>query len=51
MDSAGYYLPEDVRQRVALLVSELSISVGFHAHNNLGLAIANSIAAAEDGAT
>lgn len=51
MDSAGYYLPDDVRQRVDLLVSELSISVGFHAHNNLGLAIANSIAAADAGAT
>lgn len=51
MDSAGYYLPEDVKQRVELLVSELSISVGFHAHNNLGLAIANSIAAANAGAT
>lgn len=51
MDSAGHYLPDDVRQRVELLVSELSISVGFHAHNNLGLAIANSIAAADAGAT
>jgi 4-hydroxy 2-oxovalerate aldolase len=51
MDSAGHYLPGDVRQRVELLVSELSIAVGFHAHNNLGLAIANSIAAAEAGAT
>ncbi|MDH4274698.1 MAG: 4-hydroxy-2-oxovalerate aldolase [Gammaproteobacteria bacterium] len=51
MDSAGYYVPEDVRQRVDLLVNELSIAVGFHAHNNLGLAIANSLAAAESGAT
>ncbi|MBV5330128.1 MAG: 4-hydroxy-2-oxovalerate aldolase [Chlorobium sp.] len=51
MDSAGHYLPEDVRQRVELLASELSISVGFHAHNNLGLSIANSIAAADAGAT
>jgi 4-hydroxy 2-oxovalerate aldolase len=51
MDSAGHFLPGDVRQRVELLVSELSISVGFHAHNNLGLAIANSIAAADAGAT
>lgn len=51
MDSAGHYLPEDVRHRVELLVSELSISVGFHAHNNLGLSIANSIAAADAGAT
>jgi 4-hydroxy 2-oxovalerate aldolase len=51
MDSSGHYLPEDVRQRVDLLVNELSIAVGFHAHNNLGLAIANSITAAEAGAT
>lgn len=51
MDSAGHFLPEDVTQRVTLLVGELSVSVGFHAHNNLGLAIANSIAAADAGAT
>ena len=51
MDSAGHYLPEQVCQRVELLVNELSIAVGFHAHNNLGLAIANSMAAAEAGAT
>lgn len=51
MDSAGHFLPEDVRQRVALLESNLSIAVGFHAHNNLGLAIANSMAAAEAGAS
>jgi len=51
MDSSGHYLPDDVRQRVELLVDGLSIAVGFHAHNNLGLAIANSIAAAESGAT
>lgn len=51
MDSSGHYLPEDVRQRVELLVNNLSIAVGFHAHNNLGLAIANSIVAAETGAT
>lgn len=51
MDSSGHYLPDDVRQRVELLVSELSIAVGFHAHNNLGLAIANSMAAADAGAT
>jgi len=50
MDSAGHYLPDDVRQRVELLESNLSIAVGFHAHNNLGLAIANSITAAESGA-
>lgn len=50
MDSSGHFLPKDVRQRVELLASELSISIGFHAHNNLGLAIANSVEAADSGA-
>jgi 4-hydroxy 2-oxovalerate aldolase len=50
MDSAGAYIPEDVRERVSLLAKELAIPVGFHAHNNLGMAIANSVAAVESGA-
>lgn len=51
MDSAGAMLPTDVRDRVALLSENLSIDVGFHAHNNLGLGIANTLAAIETGAT
>jgi 4-hydroxy 2-oxovalerate aldolase len=51
MDSAGYYLPEDVERRIAFLVAGLSIPVGFHAHNNLGMAVANSVAAVKAGAT
>jgi 4-hydroxy 2-oxovalerate aldolase len=51
MDSSGHFIPEDVRARVETLVSGLGIAVGFHAHNNLGMAIANSVAAAEAGAT
>lgn len=50
MDSAGNYLPSDVQERVKLLVKGLSIPVGFHAHNNLGMAIANSVTAIENGA-
>lgn len=50
-DSAGHLLPDDVRRRVSLLSEKLSIPVGFHAHNNLGLAVANSLAAAEEGAS
>lgn len=50
MDSAGYYLPEDVKLRISTLVNGLTIPVGFHAHNNLGMAIANSLAAIELGA-
>jgi 4-hydroxy 2-oxovalerate aldolase len=51
MDSAGAYLPDDVTGRIASLVRALSIPVGFHAHNNLGMAVANSVAAVAAGAT
>jgi len=51
MDSAGFSVPSDVTERIGFLVDALSIPVGFHSHNNLGLAIANSIAAAQAGAT
>jgi len=50
VDSAGAMLPDDVRRRVAALKERLSIQVGFHAHNNLGLAIGNTLAAIEEGA-
>lgn len=50
MDSAGAYLPEDVTERIKVLVNELNIPVGFHAHNNLGMGIANSLAAIKAGA-
>lgn len=51
MDSAGAYMMHDVRAKVAHLVDNLNINVGFHAHNNLGLAIANSLTAIDAGAT
>ena len=51
MDSAGAYTVEDVRRKVGALVEGLDIEVGFHAHNNLGLAVANPLAAVECGAT
>ena len=51
MDSAGNYLPEDVEEKVSALVAALTIAVGFHAHNNLGLAVANSLTAVKAGAT
>jgi len=51
MDSSGYYLPDDVTERVKGLRDGLSIPIGFHAHNNLGMAIANSVAAVDAGAT
>jgi len=50
-DSAGAMLPTDVTARIKLVHQELSIPIGFHAHNNLGLAIGNTLAAIEAGAT
>ncbi|HXF71721.1 MAG TPA: 4-hydroxy-2-oxovalerate aldolase [Actinomycetota bacterium] len=50
-DSAGAMTVPDARARVAALREALSCEVGFHAHNNLSLAVANSLAAIEEGAT
>ncbi len=50
MDSAGASLPSDIAQRVGAVVKSVGIPVGFHGHNNLGMAIANAIAAVEAGA-
>ncbi|AEI42893.1 4-hydroxy-2-oxovalerate aldolase [Paenibacillus mucilaginosus] len=50
MDSAGSYMPREVTDRIGELCGALSVPVGFHAHNNLGLAIANTVAAVEAGA-
>ena len=49
-DSAGAMTTEDVRRRVGALVAALDVPVGVHAHNNLSMAVANSIAAYEEGA-
>jgi len=52
-DSAGALLPDGVRARVESMRGGLDADteVGFHGHENLSLAIANSIAAHEAGAT
>jgi 4-hydroxy 2-oxovalerate aldolase len=50
-DSAGALLPHEVRERVRALRQSLQVEVGFHAHNNLSLAIANTLVAIEEGAT
>lgn len=51
-DSAGALLPDDVKARVGALREGLEpgTAVGFHGHENLSLAIANSVAAYETGA-
>ena len=49
-DSAGAMTTEDVRRRVNALVENIEVPIGVHAHNNLSMAVANSIAAFEEGA-
>jgi 4-hydroxy-2-oxovalerate/4-hydroxy-2-oxohexanoate aldolase len=52
-DSAGTMLLADVTARIGALRAALapSTELGFHGHHNLGMGIANSIAALEAGAT
>jgi len=49
-DSFGGMQPTDVSDRVGLFCRILPNPIGFHAHDNLGLAVANSIAAIQAGA-
>lgn len=51
VDSAGGMLPDEVGRYCAAIRAESDIRVGFHGHNNLCLAAANSIAAIQNGAT
>ena len=52
-DSAGALLPDGAAERVTVLRDVLpdDVEVGFHGHMNLALAIANSLAAVDAGAT
>lgn len=52
VDSAGALLPEHASDRVAALAAELGTDaeVGLHGHQNLGLGVANSLAAFQAGA-
>jgi 4-hydroxy-2-oxovalerate aldolase len=49
-DSAGAMTTNEVRARVAEIVGGIDVPLGVHAHQNLSLAVANSIAAYEEGA-
>lgn len=52
-DSAGYMLPEEVSNKLAVLRAELpaTIELGFHGHHNMAMGVANSLAAIEAGAS
>jgi 4-hydroxy 2-oxovalerate aldolase len=50
MDSSGHYLPADVTERISAIRDAVDVPVLFHGHNNLGMAVANSVAAVQAGA-
>lgn len=51
MDSAGASTPEMVQKTINTLYEGLDIRVGFHGHNNMSLAVANSYIAISEGAS
>jgi len=51
VDSAGALLPHEVTERIRALRDSLKVNIGFHGHNNLSLAMANTLAAIDAGAS
>lgn len=49
VDSAGSMLPEDLENYFNAIRQETAVKLGFHGHNNLGMAVANSILCTELG--
>lgn len=50
VDSAGGMLPEDLKRYMGAIQDACDVKIGFHGHNNLDLAVANSMLAIELGA-
>jgi len=51
VDSYGGLYPDDVKHIFSKLKNKLNIPLGFHGHNNLELALINSLTAIQSGAT
>ena len=51
LDSAGNFTPARVKKLVQFLRENAKVDIGFHAHDNLGLSVGNSLAAIAGGAT
>ncbi len=50
VDSAGGMMPDDVKDYIGAIRDLTSVSLGFHGHNNIQMAIINSLTAIEAGA-
>lgn len=51
VDSAGCMFPEDIRNYIGALKKYTSAQIGFHGHDNLHMAIANTLEAIKSGAS
>jgi 4-hydroxy 2-oxovalerate aldolase len=51
VDSYGGVFPEDVKKAIELIREKSSVPIGFHGHNNLELALVNTLTAIENGVT
>lgn len=49
VDSAGSMFPEDVKRYIEIIRKGTNLKIGFHGHNNLGMAVANTLTAYEEG--
>lgn len=51
MDSAGAFTPEMVTRAIEVICDGIDASIGFHPHNNMGIAVSNAYTAIQAGAT
>lgn len=49
VDSFGGVFPEDVKKTINLIRSKTDVKLGFHGHNNLEMALSNTLTAIEEG--
>ncbi|MFV0565525.1 MAG: aldolase catalytic domain-containing protein [Flavobacteriaceae bacterium] len=49
VDSYGGIMPEDVKEIIQLVKSKTNVPLGFHGHNNLEMALINTITAIQEG--
>ncbi|MDA7664784.1 aldolase catalytic domain-containing protein [Akkermansiaceae bacterium] len=49
VDSFGGVYPSDVKSTIQMIRSKTKVAIGFHGHNNLELALANTLVAIDEG--
>src|SRR5690606_25076833 len=49
VDSFGGVYPKDVKDTIELVKSKTDVKLGFHGHNNLEMALANTLVAIDEG--